>query len=362
MYIGLMSGTSMDSVDAALVSFTDIKPALLATSTTLIPNDIKNNLLTLMNTTHCDIRVLGETDTQLGKLFAQACFDLLKTITINRNDIIAIGCHGQTIFHHPYHSEPFTLQIGDPNIIAARTNITTITDFRRRDMALGGQAAPLAPAFHDYLFKSRISDCYIVNIGGIANITHLQSDHSKPVIGFDTGPGNTLLDLWHQKHRQLPIDFNGEWAKSGKINQPLLKKLLKDPYFNKSHPKSTGREYFNLPWLNNYLTDDITPQDIQTTLTELTAITIAQSIQRENNTTIWVCGGGAFNQYLITRLQKHCVPAIVKITNDMGIDPKWIEAMAFAWLAKQTMERKPGNMPSVTGATRASILGGIYLA
>lgn len=361
MYIGLMSGTSIDAIDCVLITIQNEQPRLLAASTTEIPVDIRNNLFTLIQSIHCDIGLLGKTDTQLGQLFAKACLDLLKKTNVAKNEIIAIGSHGQTIYHQPNHDHPFTMQIGDPNIIAAKTGITTVADFRRRDLALGGQAAPLAPAFHAYLFGRQSFHQWVVNIGGMANITGLSVDPATPVIGFDTGPGNTLLDQWHQQHHQAPMDVDGRWARSGTVHHALLKALLADPYFQKPPPKSTGRDYFHLSWLVKHLASEIKPVDVQATLTELTAITIANAINAQKNTeVIWICGGGAFNQYLMERLIKHCAPATVKTTSDIGIDPKWIEAAAFAWLAKQTIEKKPGNLPSVTGAKSASILGAIF--
>jgi anhydro-N-acetylmuramic acid kinase len=361
-YIGLMSGTSMDGVDAVLVSFENEKIYLLASTSIEIPTEIKKSLSHLLREDFISLKLLGETDTQMGKLFSQAVLDLLKKANLTANDIIAIGSHGQTIYHHPLGDNPFTLQIGDPNVIAARTNITTIADFRRRDIALGGQGAPLVPAFHNYLLRDRTQDQDVVNIGGIANITYLPADQTKSIIGFDTGPGNTLLDLWHQQHQQTPIDLNGAWAASGKLHTELLNHLLDDPYFSKPSPKSTGREYFNLPWLEKKLIrfkKNITPEDIQNTLTELTAITIAQHIE-PHAAHLWVCGGGVFNLYLMERLRAHCPNTRVQSTEKMDVNPKWVEAIAFAWLAKQTIEKKSGNLPSVTGATKQTILGGIY--
>ncbi len=353
----------MDGIDAALVSFEDEKIELLTTTSIDIPTSTKSSLTLLLRGENIHLKLLGETDTQMGHLFADAVLDLLKKTTIKSDEIKAIGSHGQTIYHHPHGDNPFTLQIGDPNIIAARTNITTVADFRRRDIALGGQGAPLVPAFHDYLFRDRTNDLCVVNIGGIANITYLPADKSKPIIGFDTGPGNTLLDSWHQKHRNKPIDLNGEWARSGKIIPELLDLLLDDPYFKKTSPKSTGREYFNLHWLDEKLTTleiKIAPEDIQAALTELTAKTIALSITSAS--TIYVCGGGTHNTFLMERLRAHCTHQSVESTAKMGVDPQWMEAMAFAWLAKQTIEKKPGNLPSVTGAKKPSILGGAYYA
>lgn len=360
-YIGLMSGTSMDGIDAALVSFEKNQIKLIGTTSIAIPDKIKSALTILLRGENIHLTLLGETDTQMGHLFADAVLDLLNKTNIKSTEMIAIGSHGQTIYHHPNGNNPFTLQIGDPNIIAARTNITTVADFRRRDMALGGQGAPLVPAFHDYLFQDRTGDICVINIGGIANITYLPGDRDKKMIGFDTGPGNTLLDLWHQKHREKPVDLNGEWARSGKIIPALLAVLLDDPYFNKSFPKSTGREYFNATWLDEKLSlckEKISAVDIQATLTELTAKTIAAAISHAH--TIFICGGGAYNIYLMERLRAHCAHASVQSTQAIGISPQWIEAMAFAWLAKQTIEKKPGNCPSVTGATKETILGGIF--
>ena len=395
-YIGLMSGTSMNGIDAVLVSFDNEKPTLLATHSCDIPRDLKADLTRLMQNENSDIRLLGETDTQFGNLLAETCLQLLKKTKWRADDITAIGSHGQTIYHEPNHTNPFTLQIGDPNIIAAKTNITTVADFRRRDVALNGQGAPLVPKFHDYLFRDRTRDQFILNIGGIANITYLSSDIKKPVIGFDTGPGNTLLDCWHEKHRQTPMDFKGQWARTGKVNEALLNACLNDPYFQASFPKSTGRDYFNLHWLQEKI-NDVAPEDVQATLTELTAKSIflsvcadlsacgdpagnaphrareytaldgeahsrhllgRQCVDRQN--TLWICGGGFYNDFLIERLRFYARDFDIKSTADAGIDPEWMEAVAFALLAKQTIEKKPGNCPSVTGAAKEAILGAVY--
>lgn len=363
-YIGLMSGTSMDSIDAGIVSFERNKPILHANTEADIPKDIKIGLTELICAPNCDLRLLGEMDTRMGALFAEACLDLLQTARFSPKEIIAIGSHGQTIHHAPNHEHPFTLQIGDPNIIAARTKITTVADFRRKDMALGGQAAPLTPAFHAYLFGRKKENQWVLNIGGIANLTFLSFDKKQPVLGFDTGPGNTLLDQWYKKNRGDSYDLNGTWAESGKINQKLLAHLLDDPYFQKSIPKSTGREYFNLNWLRDKLhsfSQTVSPVDVQTTLTELTAKSISDAILKiSNHKTLWVCGGGAFNCYLMKRLRANLPTFDVFSTEKVNINPKCIELTAFAWLAKQTLENKPGNLPSVTGAKRKAILGGIY--
>lgn len=364
LYIGLMSGTSMDGIDAALVSFEENAINLIDTISIEIPAEIKSTLTFLSNGKNIDLILLGETDVKMGHLFADAVLKLLQKTKVDAKNIMAIGSHGQTIYHHPHSAHPFTIQIGDPNVIAARTDITTIADFRRRDIALGGQGAPLVPAFHDYLFQNRIQDQFVLNIGGIANITYLPADRSKKIIGFDTGPGNTLLDLWHEKHCGSPCDLNGEWARGGKLHSDLLSLLLDDDYFRKPFPKSTGREYFNLRWLEkklNQFEKNISAQDIQNTLTELTAKTIANAILAISPSThIAVCGGGAFNLFLMTRLQANLPTAEVASSEKMGVNPQWIEAMAFAWLAKQTIENKSGNAPSVTGAAKEAVLGGVY--
>lgn len=364
LYIGLMSGTSMDGIDAALVSFEENKINLVGTTSIDIPAEIKSTLAFLSHGKNIDLILLGETDVKMGHLFADAVLDLLQKTNVNAKNIVAIGSHGQTIYHHPHSAHPFTMQIGDPNIIAARTAIATVADFRRRDIALGGQGAPLVPTFHDHLFQNRAQDQFVLNIGGIANITYLPADKSKKIIGFDTGPGNTLLDLWHEKHRQLPCDLNGEWARSGKLNSDLLSQLLEDDYFQKSFPKSTGREYFNLDWLNKKLDrfgQTVSVEDIQNTITELTAKTISNAIHTiTSDSHITVCGGGAFNLFLMERLKANLPGSRVISSEKIGVNPQWIEAMAFAWLAKQTIENKSGNSPSVTGAAKDAVLGGVY--
>lgn len=364
MYIGLMSGTSMDAIDAVLASFDENKVTLIGTASTPITLLMKTKLMTLCRGENISLRLLGETETQLGHLFADTCLQLLDKTGIKSSEITAIGSHGQTIYHHPNGDNPFSLQIGDPNVIAARTNITTVADFRRRDVALGGQGAPLVPAFHHYLFGRTSENQGIINIGGIANVTYLPSDYAQSILGFDTGPGNTLLDCWHEQHREKSVDLNGEWARSGKLNHELLAHFLNDPYFQKSFPKSTGREYFNSQWLDEklkLLSHAVSPVDIQNTLTELTAKSIADAINKIFHT-LWVCGGGAYNTFLMERLCAHCPHVQINSTQKIGIDPQWIEATAFAWLAKQTIEKKAGNCMSVTGAKKESILGAVYFS
>lgn len=364
-YIGIMSGTSMDAVDAALVEFSDEKLKILATNRVPMPEGLKKQILQLMQTP-ISIAHFGEIDRRLGLLFADAALGIINKKLVPRENIVAIGSHGQTIFHQPTGLHPFTMQIGDPNIISAKTGITTIADFRRKDMALGGQGAPLAPAFHGFLFRAE-QDCFVVNIGGIANVTYLAAKPSDNIIGFDTGPGNTLIDQWCKLHKNTNYDNRGAWAKTGIVNEKLLALCLQDPYFHKAPPKSTGREYFNLPWLKKRLMKInlfTKAEDVQATITELTARSIADAIApfAKKAQKIWVCGGGSKNTQLMSRLADLCQPLMVLSTADFGVDPDWIEAAAWAWLAKQTLSQKTSNIPSVTGAQKTTILGGVYFA
>lgn len=364
LYIGLMSGTSADGIDAALVDFSQPLPRIVATHYAAYPDTLRKKIHALCQAGDDEIMRMGELDIILGKAFAQATNELLHNQSLSAHDIKAIGSHGQTIRHHPHHPYRFTMQIGDPNTIAAETGITTVADFRRKDMALGGQGAPLVPAFHQHILASDSIQRAIVNIGGIANVTILSPNQQKAIIGFDTGPGNALLDSWIQRHQHLTHDKNGAWAAKGKILPLLLEKCLTDPYFKLTPPKSTGREYFHLAWLEKYLSETYSSVDVQTTLAELTAITIIEAIQHYfSNGEIIICGGGAHNHFLLSRLRALAEPHFnIDTTLKYGIHPDWIEAMAFAWLARQTLNRQPGNLPSVTGATQQTILGGIYFS
>ena len=259
----------------------------------------------------------------------------------------------------------YTAQIGDPGRLAVLSGITTVADFRRKDIALGGQGAPLATAFHRFLFRSDVEARVVINIGGIANITYLPADPQGAMLGFDTGPGNTLLDYWVGRHRHSAYDSSGEWARGGDIIEDLLKRMLGDePYFVTPAPKSTGTEYFNQNWLEPYLREDYEPRDVQATLVELTVITLAEAIRQipQSPANCYVCGGGANNRYLLERLALALPDRGIQTTAALGLDPDYVEAVAFAWLARERIERRPGNDPSVTHASRATTLGGIYLA
>lgn len=363
-YIGLMSGTSVDGIDAALVSIpASGQLALLATHQHPFPVAVRAAIQALMQPGPNEIEREGELDVQLGRLFAEATHALLAKSGVSASGIRAIGSHGQTIRHRPHAAHPFTRQIGNPSVIAEDTGITTVADFRARDLAAGGEGAPLVPAFHQWLFRKPGVNRAIVNIGGVANITWLPGTENSAVLGFDTGPGNTLLDQWIARHRNEPYDRDGAWAASGRVQKDLLAQLMTDEYFTKAPPKSTGREHFNLTWLEQQLAGNLAPEDIQATLAELTAASIARGLKflPEKIGEIFICGGGGHNRDLLARLCAQLPGIPVATTGKLGLDPDWVEAAAFAWLAHQTLAGRAGNLPSVTGARHPVLLGGIYL-
>ncbi|MGK0498377.1 MAG: anhydro-N-acetylmuramic acid kinase [Oceanicoccus sp.] len=365
LYIGLMSGTSLDSIDAALIAINETSYGpqcqLIAQHEHPIPSALRQQLLTLCQPGKNEIDAMGSADRQLALTFADACNTLMATSEFSSDDITAIGSHGQTIRHRPDREYPFTLQIGDPSTIAYATGITTVADFRRKDIAAGGQGAPLAPAFHQAAFSSAQHNRAIINIGGMANISCLARDCAA--IGFDTGPGNVLMNCWIEKNKQQQYDHDGQWAASGEVNSTLLAALLAHPYLEKPAPKSTGREDFNLNWLEHILTTfDTTPEDVQATLLEFSAQTITDGVERlpVQVNQVFICGGGAYNSQLMERLESLLHPRQLGSTKLLGIAPEWVEAAAFAWLAQQTLARKPGSLATVTGACEAVVLGGIY--
>lgn len=363
LYIGLMSGTSLDGIDAALVDCKDEKVQLVEFEYLPLPADIQNTIQRLSKPDALiSLKEYGTMDARLGHFFAEAVNTLLAKANITAASVNAIGSHGLTIYHAPDMTFPFSLQIGDPNIIAEKTGITTVADFRRRDIAACGQGAPLVPAFHQAVFQYPDEHRCIVNIGGIANITVLPRNQSEKVIGFDTGPGNTLMDLWIKLYRNLSYDKNGAWAKTGKIDHDLVALLKQDPYFNTAPPKSTGKEYFSLPWVYQYFDAfSYKAEDVQASLCFLTAITICDAIKKyaPDNDRVLICGGGIHNDYLRELIQQQ-MACPVESTEQYGLHPDHVEAMAFAWLARQTMNNLPGNLKEVTGAVNSVILGGIY--
>ena len=362
-YIGLMSGTSMDGIDAVVASFDDTGMNIVATHERPYAETLRYALLKAVATPMDQpLDNIGSLDRQVGESFRDAALEVLEKSGIAAREIRAIGSHGQTVRHQPDAVTPYTLQIGNPDIIAAGTGITTVADFRSADIAVGGQGAPLVPPFHHWLFGSADTDRVILNIGGIANITVLKSDGS-PVIGFDTGPGNTLLDRWIRKHRKEPFDRGGDWAATGTCVDGLLEQLMSFGYFDLQPPKSTGLEEFNLDWLQQYPLASYDPADVQATLSELTAKSVSDAIERyvPETTELFVCGGGAHNKDMLSRLRRRLPDTIIDTTEVIGLHPDWVEASAFAWLAMRTINKQTGNLPSVTGAISKVVLGTICL-
>jgi anhydro-N-acetylmuramic acid kinase len=361
-YIGLMSGTSVDAIDAALVSFGDPGVDIVATHSHPYAETLQFALRkAAMTPADEPIDNLGALDRQVGECFRDAALELIERSGIPADRIAAIGSHGQTVRHQPDGPRPYSLQIGNPDTIAAGTGVSTVADFRSADIAAGGQGAPLVPPFHAWLFRHPSEDRVILNLGGIANLTILPGG-TGPVTGFDTGPGNTLLDGWVSKHRGEAFDRHGAWAASGRCNEELLEELLSYGYFRLQPPKSTGVEDFNLDWLASYGPDRCAAADVQATLAELTARSIAQDIATHapDARDLFVCGGGAHNDHLMGLLGRHLTEMTIETTRAVGLDPDWVEAVAFAWLAMRTLHDRPGNLPSVTGASRKVVLGTIH--
>lgn len=362
-YIGVMSGTSMDGIDAVLVGIEGEKLETVAHHSTDFPKELRTQLEALLGNYQTGVRQFGEIDHQLGLTYAEAINELIAKSGMKPDEISAIGCHGQTVFHQPDQPFPFTMQLGDPNLIAAKTGIKTVADFRRMDMAFGGGGAPLAPAFHQYFLNSSKEKRCILNLGGIANITLLADDDNQ-VIGFDTGPANCLMNNWVKMKLGKNYDDDGQWAKNGTVIPELLDQMLSDEYFQLPSPKTTGRELFNLNWLNQQLENfhEYENEDIQASLLELTAKTVALSIQKSAPDTdaVYVCGGGAYNSYLLDRLASNLSGVKVYSTQKIGIPPQLVESTAFAWLAMRRIKGLHGNLPSVTGASAKVLLGTIY--
>lgn len=362
LYIGVMSGTSLDGIDIALIeqnANTELRGKLFLP----MPGELRQQLLDLCGPGDNEIERSALAEARWASLAAQGIQQLIRHQQLSASDIRAIGSHGQTIRHDP--ALGFTVQIGNPALLAELTGIDVIADFRRRDIAAGGQGAPLVPAFHQALFGSQPGKLAVLNVGGFSNITLLKHG-STEVLGFDCGPGNVLMDAWIQLHRQQPYDDNGSWAGSGQVHQGLLAKMLSIPYFQTQGPKSTGRELFNLDWLNHQLQnfDAIAAEDVQATLLELTAHCCSQALlgTQPDSERLIVCGGGAHNGQLLARLGQQLPGVTVASSDDLGAPADWIEAMAFAWLAHCFLQRIPANRPSVTGAAGLRVLGALYPA
>lgn len=356
-----MSGTSADGIDAALVDISKSQNiALVEYHFSPFENELQQKITSLYEPGNNEIERMGALDTLLGHRFAEAATSLLDKANTKRESISAIGSHGQTIRHRPRKDIPFTLQIGDPNIIAANTGITTVADFRRRDVALGGQGAPLTPAFHQQAFAEEGINRGVLNLGGIANLTVLYG--KKMHVGYDLGPSNGLMDYWSQKNRGSRFDKNGEWAQQGQVHEQLLETLLKHPFLQLEAPRSTGREEFSSAWLEDQLAHfaDLGKQDVQRTLLEFSAKSIAHECAKWQLEDIVICGGGSHNRYFIERLESYLPGVALNKTDSIGIQADQVEAVAFAWLAHQTLNRLPSNPPMATGAKEHSILGGIF--
>ncbi|GAB3790983.1 anhydro-N-acetylmuramic acid kinase [Dyella agri] len=364
LYLGLISGTSADSIDAALVSFEHERPRLLAARAHPWPTALREQILAVaQGEATLDLDAFGRLDVALGHGFAEAALALLREHGIDASAVRAIGSHGQTVRHRPTGEHPFTLQLGDPATIAERCGIDVVADFRRADVAAGGQGAPLLPAVHAMLLAHPGHGRVVLNLGGIANITVLGADGS--VLGFDTGPANGLLDAWCLRQHGEPFDRDGNFAASGRVDAALLDALLADPYFALAPPKSTGREHFHLDWLATHpRMAALAAADVQATLLELTARSVAEAITRHapDAEDVLACGGGVHNGALMRRLAELLAPRTLSSTAAFGVDPDFLEATAFAWLARQRLLGLPGNLPAVTGARGLRQLGAIHPA
>lgn len=372
LFVGLMSGTSLDGIDAALVEIAAADhPRLLATHAARMPDSLHEQLLGLCQANHVSFAALASAEDAFTRLQAQAVDQLLAHQSIEPAQVAAIGSHGQTIEHAPWghrQGPAYTLQLDNPSLLAELTGCPVVADFRRRDLAAGGQAAPLAPAFHEVLFRCSDKWQLVLNLGGFANLTLLPpATHPADIIGFDTGPANALLDAWHAHHRGGRFDTDGVWAASGQVNESLLEQLLSEPFFHRPPPRSTGREVFHLGWLERQLTGRERPEDVQATLAELTAASVALGIEAARElvdapvlATLIPCGGGAHNRDLLSRLAQRLPETALIPSSDWGWPADWLEAGAFAWLAWRRLQHLPGNLPSVTGAAGPRTLGGVY--
>ncbi len=357
-----MSGTSLDGVDVVLVDLRETTPLLLGTFYSPYSNDLREALLSLQQSGYDELHRAAMLSNQLSYLYAEAITGLLESADVFPQQIVAIGCHGQTVRHCPETEKSYTIQLVNAALLAELTGIAVVADFRSRDIAAGGQGAPLVPAFHEAVFKSPNCHRVIVNIGGIANITNLEPGHF--VTGFDCGPGNILMDTWCLQHTERTYDHGGQWAATGQVVPALLKALSSDPFFAQKPPKSTGRDLFNLHWLEKKLQGRESPEDVQATLLQLTVVSIAESIHAHclGAEEVYVCGGGGHNSLLMSRLTEVIRGGKVALTDQLGIAIDWVEAFAFAWLAHQAILRKTGNLTAVTGAKGSRILGVVYPA
>ncbi len=373
-YIGLMSGTSLDGVDGVIYDFagqtakatTQVSAQVSAFASAPFPASLRAELLALNSAGDNELHRAALAANALTRVYAQVVAQLLAQTKLKATDIRAIGAHGQTVRHRPgeFDGTGYTLQLNSPALLAELTQIDVVADFRSRDVAAGGQGAPLVPAFHQDIFGHQNEAVAVLNMGGISNLSVLGKD--EPVLGFDCGPGNALMDHWCHMHSGQFYDADGAWAAAGQVNQALLKQLMAEPFIGKIPPKSTGRDLFNPAWLQQYMQgfEDVAPVDVQATLTELTALAAAKNVKvfAGNAKTLVVCGGGALNGHLMRRLQAALPSMVVASSEAFGLPPLQVEAAAFAWLARKAIQRETASFESVTGAQGSRILGAIYPA
>lgn len=362
--LGILSGTSVDALDIALIDWQTPRPKLLAFSEFEWPRSIQTRLLNLPEQPSLSLAEYGQLSTAVGQVFAQTIQTFLAEQQLNSREIAVVGSHGQTIWHQPDGEQPFSLQIGHAAVIAKQTGIAVAADFRMDDIALCGQGAPLAPAFHNELFADSTTSVAVINLGGIANITLINPN--QPTIGFDIGPANTLLDAWYrQHHKDRAYDLAGAWAATAAVDERLLNQLLAHPYFSQPIPKSTGRETFSLKWLEQNLTSfaHLSAAQVQSTILQLTVKSIAQLVQQRlpKGSLVWLAGGGVMNDELVKRLNLALADYHIKSTEQDGYPAAAIEAMLFAWLGKQRLSAQPINLTSITGSKKPTILGGLWL-
>jgi anhydro-N-acetylmuramic acid kinase len=355
-YIGIMSGTSLDGIDVALVKITDNQTQFVAGYSCAFSGELKTKLTKLVEEPMCHLADLGEISINLATEYANAVNTLLREQQISNSQITAIGCHGQTVFHAPNAATGFSWQLVNASVLAVATGISVVHNFREMDLALGGEGAPLVPLFHQSLISEQAQNWVFVNIGGIANISLVSE---RPLLGYDTGPGNTLIDLLTLQHYQLSYDKNGDFARAGKVCQQTLTTMLNDPYFSRKAPKSTGREYFNHAWLTRFNIDQLSPNDTLATVTELTATTIAHELTEKPAGHLVVCGGGSLNSFLLERLQVQLNNWQLVTADEVGLNSEFMEAMAFAWFAYRTLNHQVSSAKAVTGASRDALLGQI---
>lgn len=357
LYIGVMSGTSLDGVDIVLCKIDSNSCELIYSQEYPFDKKLKNDILNAINNT-TTLKTIGNIDTRLGKLYSDCINSFIQSKNINSNEISAIGLHGQTLWHEPNSEYPFSMQLGNASLVKAKTGVSVVSDFRQKDIALGGQGAPLAPAFHKEIFSKLNKQTAVLNIGGMANITFLENE----LIGYDIGVGNALLDYWISSKQNRPYDKDGEWAESGHANAELLQDMLSDPYFSKKAPKSCGRELFNKKWLQSHLDKypHVINEDVQATLLELTAQSIVNEVKKTSTQLLIVCGGGAKNTALMKRISTRLKDIEVSVSDKYDVSSDFMEAMAFAWLAYKRVNKEEVDIKSVTGAKENSILGCIY--